>query len=176
MSGWTRVSTLAAVLGRILLLSAPASAQREQGGGGVETSLLAGLVRYDLDRSGTGFGAKADLSFRPTSGLIIEPGLGFLTYRNQFGQRNNWLFPELSALVEVRVGAMRPFLGGGGGASVAERVGPDRYEATLHGMAGVRFRLGRSWGGRVEVRVRAVPPWRGHTADFELGVVRGMFR
>jgi len=176
VGGWIRVSTLAAVLGHSLLLPAPAAAQREQGAGGVETSLLAGLVRYDLDRSGTGLGAKADLSFHPTRGLVIEPGLGYLTYRNQFGQRNNWLFPELSALAEIRLGAVRPFLGGGGGASIEERVGSDHYDGTIHGMAGVRFRLSQTWGGRAEIRLRAVPPFSGHTTDFEVGVIRGKFR
>jgi hypothetical protein len=66
-------------------------------------------------------------------------------------------------------------LSAAGGAGIASLVGPDRWHGTLHGMAGLRFRLSRGWGGRAQVRIRAVPPWSGHTTDFGFGLIFGVF-
>ena len=167
-----------ACLPAMLLLAAmvPARAESQRRASGPETSFLLGLSRYDLTQSGTGFAGAAGLAFRPSRRvLLLEPSLGYLTYRNDFGQRTHWLFPELSIQAELRVGILRPFIGGGGGAGVASQVGSDRWHASLHGVGGFRLRLSRSFGGRAEVRLRAVPPWSGHTIDLGFGVIRGLF-
>lgn len=142
---------------------------------GPESSLVAGPSPYDLSGTGTGLAVNLGVAFRPARGFIVEPGLGFFTYRNDFGQRSHWFFPELSLQAELRAGNLRPYLGVGGGGGVQSRVGSDRWVGTLHGVAGLRLRLGRSWGLRGELRARAVPPFSGHTLDFGLGLVRGMF-
>jgi len=160
---------VAALLG--LTLSGLAHAQ---GGPGPETSVVAGPSPYDLSGNGTGLAINAGLAFRPARALVVEPGLGFFTYRNDFGQRSHWFFPELSVQAEAGRGRLRPFVGGGGGAGVQSRVGSDRWVGTLHAVTGLRVRLGRSWGGRLELRLRGVPPFSGHTLDFGLGLVRGM--
>ena len=137
--------------------------------------LVIGVSRYDLTTSGTGLSGFAALTFHPARRLLLEPTLGYLTYRNDFGQRTHWFFPELSVQTELRLGTVLPFVGAGGGAGAASRVGSDRWEGTLHAVTGLRVRLGRAWGGRAEVRLRAVPPWSGHTIDFGMGVIGGFF-
>ena len=143
---------------------------------GPETSLILGPSDYDLSTgSGTSFAVSAALAFRPTHGvLVVEPSLGYLTYHNDFHQRAHWFFPELSFQAEAAKGNLRPFIGGGGGVGIGSRVGGNRYEATLHALAGLRLRLGSGWGARVEVRLRSVHPFSGHTADVGIGVVRGI--
>jgi hypothetical protein len=162
----------------LLLLAAllPAQVESQQRVPGPVSSLLIGPSRYDLTTSGTGLAGQASLAFRlARRDLLLEPSLGYLTYRNQFGQRNHWFFPELSIQAEFRLGLLRPFAGGGAGAGVASLVGPDRWHGAFHGVAGVRLRLNRGWGGRAQVRIRAVPPGSGHTIDFGFGVVLGPF-
>jgi hypothetical protein len=112
---------------------------------------MLGPSRYELTKTGTGFAGKLTVAFRPTRILVIEPTLGYLTYRNDFGQRTHWFFPELSFQAE------------------------EHWDGTLHATGGLRLRLGRSWGGRAEIRWRAVPPWSGHAIDFGIGLARGMF-
>ena len=146
-----------------------------QGGPGPESSVMAGPSPYALSGTGTGLGVNLGIAFRPVGGLVIEPGLGFFTYRNDFKQRSHWFFPELSLQAEVRSGSLRPYVGAGGGAGVQSRVGSDRWVGTLHAVAGLRLRLGQSWGVRGELRARAVPPFSGHTLDVGIGLVRGMF-
>jgi len=164
-----------AVVALLLVLAlSPLSQVQAQGGPGPETSVVAGPSPYELSGSGTGLAVNAGLAFRPARALVVEPGLGFFTYRNDFGQRSHWFFPELSLQAEVRRGGVRPFIGGGGGAGVQSRVGSDRWVGTLHAVTGLRVRIGRSWGGRTELRLRAVPPFRGYSFDFGVGLVRGM--
>jgi hypothetical protein len=151
----------------------PTEAQK---GSGPESSVVVGPARYDLTKSGPGFAAEASIAFRPGAGfLVLEPGLGYFTRRNDFGQRVNWFFPELSAQLEARLERWRPFIGAGGGLGVESGPTSDSWKATLHGLAGLRLRLGQSWGARAEVRWRAVPPFSGHTADLGVGFVRGMY-
>jgi hypothetical protein len=160
----------------ILIALIPGRAESQRRAPGPEWSLLIGPARYDLTSSGTGFAGQAGLAFRPVRRvLLLEPSLGYLTYRNRFGLRDHWFFPELSIQAEVRLGMLRPFVGGGAGAGVASLVGSDRWHGALHGVTGVRLHLGRDWGGRAEVRIRAVPPWSGHTTDFGFGVILGLF-
>lgn len=166
-AGWAVSVTLA-----LAVLPPPVAAQRAPG---PESSVTVGPSFYHFTRSGTGFAGKAALSFRPGHRvLVIELGLGYVTYHNDFGARIHWLFPELSAQAEGHLGAVRPYLGVGAGGGVLSQVGQDRFEGTLHGAGGVRLRLGRGWGARVEVLVRAVHA-SGHSVDVGAGFVRGIF-
>jgi hypothetical protein len=153
-------------------LVGPAAAQS---GPASETSVTVGPARYDLASSGHGFAGEGSIALRARSPLVIELGLGYFTRRNDFGQRVNWFFPELSAELEARLGRWRPFFGAGGGFGIESRFASDSWKPTLHGLAGLRLRLGRSWGARADLRWRAVPPFSGHTVDLGLGIVRGMY-
>lgn len=154
-------------------LSVPLYAQARRPTG-PESSLTAGPSPYALAERGTGFSAHAGLGFRVTRRvLILEPGLGFFIYRNPFKVRTSWFFPELSAQAELRPGGLRPFIGAGAGAGVESLPGSDRWKGTLHAVAGLRLRLGRTWGARAEVRLRGVHA-RGHTIDIGAGIFTGI--
>lgn len=167
-------AALAGFLVSTILLPLPAAGQR-RARAGPESAILIGYSRNNLSDRDDGFTGFAGLAFPVGRRLLVEPALGYLTYRNDFGQRTHWLFPELSIQAQLRVGAVRPFLGIGGGAGIASRVGSDHWEGTLLGTGGIRLQLARGWGGRAEIRGRAVPPWSGHSFDFNLGVIRGFF-
>lgn len=154
-------------------LSASLEAQPRRRGG-PESSLTAGPSPYELSESGTGFSAHAGVGFRLTRRvLILEPGLGFFIYRNPFKVRSTWFFPELSAQAELRPAGLRPFIGAGAGAGVESLPGSDRWKGTLHAVAGLRLRLGKTWGARAEVRLRGVYA-RGRTLDIGIGAFTGI--
>ncbi|HEV8455813.1 MAG TPA: hypothetical protein VGQ24_13015 [Gemmatimonadales bacterium] len=172
MSGLWHPAAFAAICLLAGMLPVSAVAQRTPG---PELSILAGPSPYHLSKSGTGVAISAGLAFRPTQRvLVVEPGLGFFFFRNDFGQGSHWFFPEVSVQAEAGLGSIRPFVGGGGGIGIEARIGSDRVVGTLHAVAGVRLRLATGWGARAEVRWRGVPPGSGHTADFCFGFVRGI--
>jgi hypothetical protein len=137
----------------------------------VTLSLVAGPSVYDLSGTGTSFAGAALVAWEPIAGLVLEPGVTFFTYSSQFDTRFSYLFPELSIQGQLPRGRMRPFLGvGAGGAFVLS--GSSETVATLHAVGGVRVRVNTDWAVRGELRVRAVRPWTGNTADFLFGVSR----
>jgi hypothetical protein len=126
---------------------------------------------YDLSGTGTAFAAGVRAPWQAQSWLVIEPGIGFLSYEEQFGDRLTYLFPELSIQGQLRLGRARPFLGGGaGGAFVVG--GEGETVETLHGVVGTRVDMSPVWTLSGEMRVRAVRPWSGSTVDFLFGVNR----
>lgn len=95
------------------------------------------------------------------------------SYHSQFDERTTLLLPELSVQGELVLGSFRPFIGGGaGGAFTLSGIG--ETAATLHAVGGTRVDLNENWGLLGEMRIRAVHPWTGNTADFMFGVSRGL--
>ncbi len=137
----------------------------------VALSLALGPSPYDLSGTGTGFAMATQLAWEPVAGLVLEPGVTFFTYSSQFDTRFSFLFPELSVQAQLPHGRVRPFLGVGAGGAFTVN-GPSETVATLHAVGGVRVVLNATWGMRGELRVRAVRPWVGNTADFLVGVSR----
>jgi hypothetical protein len=158
----------------LLLATGPLAAQ--QGGGPPsETALLAGPSSYDLSGTGTSFAANLSSTVRLAGRvLLFSPNFGYFTYRTQFGNRRHFLFPEAGLQLQVPMGRFRPYLGAGAGAGIDTRGGPSQLDFTLHAAAGFRLRVRSDWGVRGEVRVRPVDPFHGHTADFGLGITRGI--
>lgn len=159
-----------AVLTLLAVVSAvrPAPAQ-----GRLAVAVAAGPSPYDLSGTGTGTAIGGFLPWRPTRGLVVEPGLTVFSYRSQYDERTNLLLPELSIQGELVLGQFRPFLGGGAGGSFAVS-GVPTTTLTLHAAAGGRVDLGQSWGLLGEMRIRSVHPWTGNTADFLFGVSRAL--
>lgn len=102
---------------------------------------------------------------------MIEPGVGFLSHESQFDEPTTFLFPELSIQGQLQLGRARPFLGGGAGGAIVVSGDGESVE-TLHAVIGTRLDMGRDWVVSGEIRVRAVQPWSGNTADFLVGVNR----
>ena len=140
-----------------------------QTGSKLTLSGLAGPSPYDLSGTGTGFAAALEFNWRPTPGLVIEPGMTYFTYQSQFSQQIHYLMNELSVQGELPLGRVRPFLGGGAGfAQVIEE--NEEVVATLHAVVGLRVDLSRSWAVRGEMRARAIRPWTGNTLDILFGL------
>jgi hypothetical protein len=157
----------------VLLLASSAAAQQQVR---TETSLLLGPAPYDLSGTGTGFAAKLGVTSRLGRGVfLIEPSIGYFAYTTQFGGRSQWIFPELGVEAEAPLGSLRPYLGTGIGAGFETRAGPNQVEFTMHAAAGLRLRLGGSWGARAEARLRSVDPFAGNTTDIGFGITRGIY-
>jgi hypothetical protein len=134
-------------------------------------AIAAGPSPYDLSGTGTGGAGAAFLTWRPLRGLVIEPGMTVFSYQSQFDERTTLLLPELSVQGELVLGSFRPFIGGGAGGALTLS-GTGETAATLHAVGGLRVDLNEDWGLLGELRVRAVHPWTGNTADFMFGVSR----
>lgn len=147
-----------------------------QEGRPTEAGLLLGPSTYELSGRGTGFAFNLDFAipvFRQT--LLLEPGFGFFSHTTQFGNKSQWLFPEIGLQAQGHLGGIRPYVGGGIGAGSQSLGDPNKWVATLHGVAGLRVHLSGRWGTRVELRLRAVSPWESHTADFGIGLTHASF-
>jgi hypothetical protein len=163
-----RVMILRLTLASTTLLVA--NTAHAQTGSQLMLSGLAGPSPYDLSGTGTGFAAALELSWRPVSGLVIEPGMTYFTYESQFSERIHYLMNELSVQGELPRGRVHPFLGGGAGFGRVLDETENELEFTLHAVGGLRVDLSESWGARAELRVRSVRPWTGNTADILFGL------
>jgi hypothetical protein len=169
----------------LLLAGTPAMARAQREGPTVQYGVLIGAARYDLSAtstggstgfSATGFSFRAGITIPLVSRVVfIEPSLGFLSARSQFGKRSAWMFPEMTVQAQRPRGAVHPYLGVGLGAGTMGLSGPARWKFTMLGLGGVRVHLTGQWGVRGEVRVRSVDPWNGHTADFGVGFTHTSF-
>jgi hypothetical protein len=165
---FTRTMLLAlALVGAGLL--APVSV-RAQTGSRLTLGGLAGPSPYDLSGTGTGFAAALEFNWRPTPGLVIEPGVTYFTYQSQFSEQIHYLMNELSIQGELPLGRARPFLGGGAGFAQVLNEEDEEAVGTLHAVVGLRVDLSRTWGARAEMRARAVRPWTGNTLDILFGL------
>jgi hypothetical protein len=135
-------------------------------------SLTAGISEYDLSGTGDTLFVALRAQFPLNSFLLVEPGLGYMKYVTQGGDARTHWFPEVQLQAELSIRRVRPYLGAGIGASYVSQDGQNETELTLSGAGGVRVDVGAGWGAGGELRVRAVDPWTGTTADFGLAVRR----
>lgn len=159
----------------LLLLATGHLAAQQGGGPPSETALLAGPSSYDLSGTGTAFAASLSSTVHLAGRvLLLSPNFGYFTYRTQFGSRRHFLFPEAGLQLQAPMGRFRPYLGAGAGAGIDTQGGPSQLDFTLHAAAGFRLRVRNEWGLRGELRVRSVDPFHGNTADFGIGITRGI--
>ncbi len=134
-------------------------------------TLGAGPSPYDLAGTGTGFAAYARVDHRVLQPVFVEWGLGYFSYGSRFDPTVRLLMPEASVQAGPSFGPVRPYVGTGLGYA-ARLSGPTESDFTAHVALGARIRATREWGTRGELRVRAVDPWVGSTADFTIGISR----
>lgn len=131
-------------------------------------SFSAGAAPYDLSGTGTGFVTALRADQAVFRFVVFEIGAEYFTYRTASGTRARLLLPELSVQGMARVGRVAPYLGGGLGlAIVITGTGEDVF--TLHGVAGVRYRLSSTTGLRAEVRLRSLDPFTGSMGAMTAG-------
>ena len=154
----------------VLLVHRPSAAQTQTSGTAI--ALVAGPFQYDLSGTGTSVFGAARLEIPLARYLLLEPGLTFGRYDAQFGSAVSLLFPEVQIQVGGTRGQVNPYLGAGVGPAFAFSNGASDTELALSGAVGVRVRLTREWGARAELRVRAIDPFAGTTAEWGLGISR----
>ena len=151
-----------------ILLSLPLAAAGQEPDRWV--SLMGGASWYDLDARGSGTMAAARVDLPVTPALRLEPGLGYLGYREESGERVHQLLPEFQLQLHLLGERFRPYLGGGLGASWERGPEGDLSEITVSGGAGLRVLLTPDWRLSGEARFRGVGPWGGSMTDVVIGV------
>jgi hypothetical protein len=131
-----------------------------------------GYSNYDLSGVGDTWVGLARYSTRPSGPFRFEIGTTYFHYETAFGETTWYLFPEVSALLQLPRGPLRPYVAAGAGLTVALK-GNGGGRPTLHGAAGLDMVFGRV-GIRSEFRLRAVDPWGAVTADLTVGPTLGL--
>lgn len=140
-----------------------------QGQTEMSVGLVGGASQYDLSGTGTtGFAAlRFDVVPERARFLVFEAGLQYFRYEAQSADHERIWFPEASLQLQLPSRVVRPYVGIGAGYGFSSE-----SEPTLSASVGSRFRIASQWSLRTELRVRAVDPWTGTTADWGLGVSR----
>lgn len=163
------------VIGPVLALVlsaaiAPSSGSAQQTDEAV--SLLAGPSEYDLAGTGIAPFVAARLDLPVGRRFLVEPGVTYMWYECQGGDRIRHVLPEAQLQIRHPGEVFRPYLGIGAGASWAVMPTEDEVDLTISAAGGVRVRVGSGWILRGELRVRVIDPWTSTTADWGLGVGR----
>ena len=146
---------------------APLVAAQEKG-----VYLGLGPSSYDLSGTGSTRVGTARYTTRVTGPLYVEAGAVFFSYPPaEGGGESAYLFPEISAMLRVPRGDIRPYLVAGAGFTVAMKGEgfPGGGKTTLHIGAGTDLVFSNVFAVRADYRVRAVDPWGAVTADFTFG-------
>jgi hypothetical protein len=158
-----KVPQALAVVAAVSCTAVPVAAQSVSA---LESSVLVGPSSYDLSGTGTTFAVAGQVAYSPVRALYVEGGITYFEYTTQGNRRDRFAFPEISIQGAIPLGPVSPYVGVGGGFTIAHVL------LTLHAVGGVRVRAGSRWGMRGELRVRAVDPWGASTADFMFGASR----
>jgi len=154
----------------VVISASPAKAEAQDAGRFV--GVVAGKSQYDLSGTGTAsiVGVRLGTQIHPY--LSLEAGVSHLRYRSQGEEWTRHLFPEIQLQLLRSSGALRPYLGIGAGASQRSYGEVSSFDLTLSTAAGVRVPLGSGMEAQAELRVRAVDPWVGTTADWSVGLAK----
>jgi hypothetical protein len=150
------------------ILALPAGAAAQVPAGPV-LSATAGVMQYDLAGTGSRAFAGARAQIPLTALLLVDLGAIYINYRphgEAEAPRSHIWFPEVQLQVVTAFGAVRPYLGAGAGVALESVAGERFTEATLSGAVGARLPIMDRIVGGAEVRIRAVNPFVGTTADF----------
>ncbi len=161
------------VLGVVMCatVGAPRSGAAQVERHGRALAIVAGPFQYDLSGTGTSVFGAARVELPLGSVVVVEPGLTVGRYDAQFGSTVTLLFPEIQLQLQSR-GSVSPYLGVGAGPAFAFSEGASDSELALSTAVGLRVRTQSGWGVRGELRVRAIDPFAGTTAEWGLGVSR----
>jgi hypothetical protein len=133
-------------------------------------SFMAGPSSYDLAGTGTGFAGTIRFDAPAGRVVIFEPGVTFFHYTGEFGNGITYVIPEVSFQVQAPLHTVRPYIGAGAGFSEFLS-GRGSTLAALHLTGGLRIDAGRNWGGRGEIRIRSIDPFKGNTTDLLVGLM-----
>jgi len=169
---------LTGVLALLVVLARCAAAQEEYPTASL--ALVAGPTHYSLQsRQGGGLIAlrlASPLVPLGTDHWLVEPNLGYASYRADSGQRRHVLVSEVQ--LQARTGAtpVRPYAGLGGGLAFSQGAPtpagrhPTVWHLTFSAGVGIRVSAARSWGLGGELRLRQLGLFRGWTRELTTGL------
>jgi hypothetical protein len=158
----------AAALGLIVL---PTNAAAQRAMNTMPAVLFSGgLSQYDLQGVGTSGVVAVRAQLPVTRRLVSEAAIVYMAFDNQFGPRTRQFMPEAQLQADLLTGGVRPYLGVGAGLSHARLAGFSTTELTVSTAGGMRVDLGSRWIAAGELRIRAIDPWAGSTADWTVSV------
>jgi hypothetical protein len=129
------------------------------------------MPRYWYERGFGALPALADVSYDGRSRARAATSRQGSACHTSAEMHGLW-FPEVRVQAEARFGTVRPYLGAGGGPAVESLLGERGTDPTLSAAGGARIDLPGSWGLEGELRIRAIDPWTGTTADWGFSVIR----
>lgn len=166
-----RVSAfMTAIILACLVVQGASAAQTQPSG--TTVAVVAGPFQYDLSGTGTSVFGAARVEIPLARYVLLEPGLTFARYDAQFGSAVSLFFPEVQIQLGGTGGQLNPYLGAGVGPAFAFSNGASDTELALSAAAGIRVRVTSTWGARGELRVRAIDPFVGTTAEWGIGISR----
>lgn len=164
---WLRWLSVIMLATAAVSASRPAQAQEA----GPAIAVVGGLSQYDLSGTGDTFFAAVRVEAPLSSIVLVEPGLTFSRYDTQGGSTVSLLFVDMQLQLQGR-GVLSPYIGAGGGPAFAFREGRTDIQLSLSAALGLRYRIKQVWRVGGELRVRAIDPFAGNTAEWGLGVSR----
>lgn len=139
----------------------------------VALSLSYGMFQYDL--SGTGdvgmIAVRVERMFAANG--LLEAGIAAARPAQQFGDTTTYVIPEVQAQVQLPLGRVAPYLGGGVGVALDFRDeihGGTQADVTVSAAAGLRAWITERLGARAELRVRGIGrSFAGSAAEWTIG-------
>ena len=157
-------------IGLVFLVAIPASSARAQQAQPLRyaAGLVAGATQFDLSGTGTTAIVGARIEDVLNRWFVAEGAFGFFSPTEQFGSRRWYGIPEAQMQLQFPLGAVRPYLGVGGGWVTSSR----GTRGTASGSGGLRAQLpGTNLDARAELRVRGIGRSFGAaTAEWTLGL------
>jgi hypothetical protein len=137
-------------------------------------AVTAGKTDYDLSGTGTRNVVALRVQLPISHYFRIEPGVTYMNHRVFDGllARVHVMMPEVQVQGAVQLGRIEPYLGLGAGTAIRSLEGTSVWDMTVSAAGGVRLELGGGWGLGSELRLRAIDPWAGSTADWGVSLLK----
>lgn len=143
-------------------------------------TLVAGPTHYSLQgRHGGGLIAlrlASPLVPLGTDHWLVEPNLGYESYRADSGQRRHVLVSEVQLQARTGATAVQPYAGLGGGLAFSQGTPtpagrhPTVWHLTFSAGVGIRVSVAQGWGLAGELRLRRLALFQGWTRELTAGL------
>jgi hypothetical protein len=165
-------------LGVLVLAICPVRVHAQEELGSPSVSITGGVERYRFSdagerRSGAVVALRLASPFVPLGieRWLVEGGLAYNWYRADDGDLRHLLVTELQLQWQPLPGAVRPFIGVGGGFGATRVVGHTTLHITGSASGGIRFLFNESWNLIAEGRLRRINLFKGTSPELTAGLL-----